>query len=705
MDTELTVDAGLRLEFIDESLEMLSGLEPLFVDLEADPENAETVQAIFRPIHSIKGNSSFFDFPNVKTLSHEMETVLDLVRQKHLGVSAALIGAELAGVDMLKTMLERGRRGEPEVHDRPAFEALVEQVKKIATREELGLGEICHRAIERLRSIKLMLSAGVDNIDSAVDALIGELAAHIVEAGPATAAVSPGAPAALARLTEILQMPLHGNLEHSVALEAGECLRALKGELATPDGAAKLDVLLDNYNTFMDTLGFDDLLQEMLRDGLKDIEFKVEAHAVASAPPPAPATEPPAATRTPAKAKEEAAKTMRVSEQYVDTFLSYVGELLVVRDMFNHLETRLGAHNGMQVLRTDFRRINETFATLSDALQKSIMSIRLVAVGNILQRVPRLVRDVAAASGKEIDVKIEGEKIEVDKSLVDLLEAPLTHMVRNAADHGIEPPDTRVAAGKPRAGSVKVSVIEMPNNLSLLIEDDGAGLDLDRIQKKAVELGIVAEGQRLTEEDVVNFLFQSGVSTASEVTDISGRGVGMDVVKRMVEEAGGTIHVSTQRGRGSKFEVVVPKTVTTQIVSGFLVESGRQRFVFPMTKVLETTRLETNHILTVATQGRCFKHHNRVIPLVSMDRLLELDRNGRHEKDYELVVTLAARQGNFGVAVDQVLGVQQVVLRHIRGLTCNSESIAGGALMGDGTVALIIDVDKMHGEFTASATV
>jgi two-component system chemotaxis sensor kinase CheA len=342
---------------------------------------------------------------------------------------------------------------------------------------------------------------------------------------------------------------------------------------------------------------------------------------------------------------------------------------------------------------------------LSDALQKSIMSIRLVAVGNILQRVPRLVRDVAASSGKEIEVQVVGEKIEVDKSLVDLLEAPLTHMVRNAADHGIEPPSERVARGKSKAGHIKVSVIEMPNSLSLVIEDDGAGLDLEKIQRKAVELGIVAEGQRLTQDDIVNFLFQSGVSTASEVTDISGRGVGMDVVKRMVEEAGGTIHVSTRAGQGSRFEVAVPKTVTTQIVSGFLVESGHQRFVFPMTKVLETTRLDNGNILTVASQGRCFKHHDRVIPLVSMDRLLELKRRDRPEKDFELVVTLAARQGNFGVAVDQVVGVQQVVLRHIRGLVCNSESIAGGALMGDGTVALIIDVDRMHNEFTASALV
>ncbi len=188
------------------------------------------------------------------------------------------------------------------------------------------------------------------------------------------------------------------------------------------------------------------------------------------------------------------------------------------------------------------------------------------------------------------------------------------------------------------------------------------------------------------------------MSTAAEVTDVSGRGVGMDVV----EDAGGSIHVSSKGTLGTRFEVVVPKSVTTQIVSGFLVESGQQRFVFPMTKVLETTRLECSSIVTVANHGRCFKHHDHVIPLVSMDRLLDLKRLSNGKKEFELVVTLASRLGNFGVAVDQVVGVQQVVLRHINGLMCNSESIAGGALMGDGSVALIIDVDRMHSEFTTS---
>lgn len=707
MDTELNVDAGLRTEFIDESLEMLSGIENLFVTLEQDPENLDTVQAIFRPIHSIKGNSSFFDFPNVKTLSHEMENVLDLVRKKNLRVTPELIGAELAGVDLLKDMLERGRAGDEEVRDRSAFEALVDRVKQVGA-QELTVEALGRTVIDRLMGVREACVAAAPETSGILDTLLDELR-QLCSSSEASGVPEPAgsAPQALIRLNELLHMPIDDTMPDELAREAGDCLSSLRALAASDNDRAQVDELLDNYSTFMGALGFDGLLQEMLRDGLAKIHFEVSEPAETlpedSAAPTGSMEESGAPLDKPAtSAREDVAKTMRVSEQHVDTFLSYVGELLVVRDMFNHLETRLAGQPRQQQLRSDFRRINETFAVLSDELQKSIMSIRRVAVGTIMRRVPRLVRDVASMGGKEINVNLEGESIEVDKSLIDLLEAPLTHMVRNAADHGIESPDARQAAGKPREGSIVVSVVEMPNNLTLTIRDDGAGLDYEKIQKKAVELGIATEGQPLSEEEVIDFLFQSGVSTAAEVTDVSGRGVGMDVVKRMVEEAGGSIRVSSQAGAGTTFEVSMPKSVTTQIVSGFLVESGQQRFVFPMTKVLETTRLDFENVLTVSERGRCFKHHDHVIPLISMHRLLELQPVDGNSRDFELVVTLASRLGNFGVSVDQVVGVQQVVLRQIEGLACRSESIAGGALMGDGSVALIIDVDRLREEYAAS---
>ena len=614
MDTELNVDAELRVEFVDESLDLLADLESLFIKLEHDPDDPDTVQAIFRPIHSVKGNSSFFDFHAVKNLSHEMETLLDLVRKKALGVTPPMVSALLDGTDALRVMLRRGRNNAPEIEDRAAYESLVDRVKAIA-RSEVTVASLCRSLVPRLRTLQGEFGATNLSLDVQLVEILQQLTPHIGE--PDTAATQ--APAA-SPATPVSAEPPTG---------------------AEPATEAKANV---------------------------------------------------------EKKGDEPGKTMRVSEQHVDTFLAFVGELLVVGDMFNDLASRMENKAELRTFQTTFRRIIQTFEKLSSELQTSIMSIRLVSVKGLLQRVPRIVRDVTANSRKEIDVQIEGEHIEVDKSLIDLMDAPLTHMVRNAADHGIELTESRLAAGKPPAGCIRVCIEEHGGSVSLVVEDDGAGLDFDAIQRKATAIGLVPEGKALTHQDVVDFLFCSGVSTADEVTDVSGRGVGMDVVKRMVEDAGGTIQVSSVPTEGTRFEISVPKSVTTQIVPGFLVEAAGQRFVFPMSKVLETVRVNLGDIHDVPNQGRCFTHHGEILTILGIKELLQLEGAGTPQRDYELVVVLSTRSGSFAAAVDDALGLQKVVLRRIRGLPELTEAIAGGALMGDGSVALILDVDKLRGE-------
>jgi two-component system chemotaxis sensor kinase CheA len=489
------------------------------------------------------------------------------------------------------------------------------------------------------------------------------------------------------------------------ANQVGGALATLETDAATGPAKALIADTLDTYQTFMDTVGFDDLLREMLLEKVNEMAalgpeaFGATAPAAEAEQPATPGPSESAPQEAPEGAAPAADhkhpdKTMRVSESHIDTFLAFVGEMLVVGDMFHHLQRRVDDELNGSDISASFRRTNETFANLSNDLQRSIMSIRRVAVRSLLQKVPRMVRDIASHSGKDIAVHVSGDDVEVDKSLIDLLDAPLTHMVRNAADHGIEPPEARKAAGKPVQGTVRVEVTETADMVVVSVSDDGAGLNLEAIRAKAESLELVKPGQELREQDIVNLLFSSGVSTAAAVTDVSGRGVGMDVVRRMIEEAGGRITVSTEAGSGSVFAVHVPKSVTTQIMSGFLVRTGGQVFVLSLDRVRETTKVEKHELESVTGKGRVVKLHGNILPVVSFGESMAINHiNGA--RDFEVLVTVEAFKKEFALSVDDVIGVQQVVRRAIDGLETHTPAITGGALLGDGSVALIVDVEKM----------
>jgi two-component system chemotaxis sensor kinase CheA len=393
----------------------------------------------------------------------------------------------------------------------------------------------------------------------------------------------------------------------------------------------------------------------------------------------------------------EVGKSMRVSEAKIDTFLRYVGELLVVGDMFDHLHARaagvaVGAGTPAHRLARDLRRASESFSELSGKLQDAIMGIRRVPIRPLLQKVPRIVRDTALAKGKECRVVIEGDSVEIDKSLTDLLDAPLTHMTRNSADHGIETPDRREAAGKPRTGTITVRASETTSSVLVMIEDDGAGLDLERIRAKAESLGLIRPGATLGEQDIVSCIFAPGLSTAEQVTDISGRGVGMDVVKRSIEEAGGAIQVVTVRGQGVKITITLPKRVTTQIMPGYLVRLGGQLYVVPLDRVRETFRVQPADVTVVAGRGHCILRHDEVLPLIALAHALDTDSTV--DAPRRTAITVESKGRRLALEVDQVVGAQKIVIREIAGLPTN-ELLAGGALMGDGSIALILDIDVL----------
>lgn len=601
--TTFDIDPELMSCFVDEAKEGLSEMDALFVKLESDPENIEIINSIFRPIHTIKGNSAFFGLMKVKTLAHEMETLLSLAKNGKLYLDSDVVSVLLAGIDQLKDMLERARKNEPEISDQEKFNALINSVIS-AKQPQNAVNELWNDLFQKLQTVKCEIAK--------------------------------------------LQLPIAGILE--TAIETAKNINQNK------------------------TVNKTDSAEPAKKEPRSDVKAKVN--------------------NTPESSKQsEIAKTMRVSEKSIDNFLSYVGELIVVGEMYNYLQKNITTEE-ISDLAKDFRRVNQTFKNLSSNLQSSIMEIRKVPMKSILQKSPRIVRDIASSTEKDIEVEIIGQQVEVDKRIVEMLDAPLTHMVRNAADHGIEPKQERMKIGKNQRGKIKIEIIEESEYVSLKISDDGRGLNLDKIKEKAVKNGVIKQDQPLTNEQLVDLIFAPGVSTAEKVTDVSGRGVGMDVVRQNINQANGKITINTKSGQGSEFIITMPKAVTTQIIEGFLVEVDKSCYVIPMEKVREVFKPQEQDISSVRENSLCVMRHNQLMPIVDLSKTFAVisdDTNIRQK----IMVSVDINNKKTAIAIDDVLGVQKVVLKDLAESDVNSQLFSAAAIMGNGSLAMVIELDSI----------
>jgi len=716
------VDPALRAEFLDEAVDGLDQVTGLFVELEADPDNPETIQAIFRPVHSIKGNAVYFGLLQTKRLAHEMETVLDLLRKGALPVSRDVTDLLLKGADELRGMLLRAREGLCETPDGAAFDELIHAVKGAA---EAG------RAEEEAAWRRLLAAIGECGAYDIVKQ--AEELARLTPAGRrATGAEGePGRPVAeepepakrlRAATLDAAPMPdpasVRNLLEQCRELASNPEARSIAGEAIS--GLAVLE----------STIGLDDPLSRgSLADALDAMKAAGGWKADGDRPEPARARGPKEAAdgtsggtqsagggRSDGGARTDGAgqsagggqaaavKTMRIPEASIDAFLAHVGGLIMIGEMYSHLQRSLSEGKDTARSAAELRRANEAFNDLAHALQDSIMQIRRVPVNLILQKAPRMVRDIAAAKGKEIETKLSGGDLMIDKSLIDVLEAPLVHMVRNSADHGIEPPDERRASGKESKGRISISVEETPDSILMRVRDDGRGLNREALRSKAVELGMIPADVPISDQEVLGLLFKSGVSTAAEVTDVSGRGVGMDVVKRSIEGMGGGIGVSSEPGKWTEFSVKLPKTVTTEIIDGYVVIVGGKRYVLPLKRVMRCFRPAAADIVSVHGRGECVRDGEQMLPVSRLSDRFGMGRNGRGASTLRdgILVVVEMKPRPVAVHVDGIEGVRRVVLKEIDGLREGEEGLfLGGAVIGDGSVAMVVDLDRICGQVQA----
>ena len=709
-----SIDPSILAEFIDESMESVETLPQLFIQMEKEPQNSEIINAIFRPVHSIKGASAFFGMLKLKNLTHEMETTLDLCRNHELVPDKRIIDILLKGLDEIIAIFDRIRNGENEVNDEDAFNTLVDEVK--SSQEASGSGEADLSKIAN--NILMVLNSGIlEGSEEKVllEESLFQLNQLYCPINKGTEEVSKGGTLNLYTLILKWIDMNNSDLEGDECEELTDMIKSL-AEYMNNDAAKELySKLNEEYDVLIFTVGLDDLLKSLIKEKIEQLQLlqplEDETKEVIEEETPIEELipleenqeEPEEKVEVSTTAKEESVdnksnKTMRVPEDTIDEFLNFVGELVVVREMYDHLRLHFEEEGVKPELTSELRRYTDNFRQVSGELERTCMNIRKQPIKLILQKIPRIVRDVASTCGKKINVEIKGDNISVDKSLIGILEAPLVHMTRNAADHGIETVEERVKAGKDEAGLIKINVTEDDEFLFIEISDNGKGLNFEALKQKGISMGVFGENDNPTEDEIAQIIFHSGVSTAQKVTDISGRGVGMDVVKKYIEGAGGVVQINSVTGKGSTFTIQMRKSITTQIIDGLVLKLADTHYVIPLKYVLESFPPEPENFCNVYDKIEHIKRHELLLPVVRLSEIFNGIAEAQRERDKGILIVVDYNGTKIALLADEITNIQQVVLKPLKGLHMNKALFTGGALRGDGYISLILNIEQLVNE-------
>ncbi|MFS9650239.1 chemotaxis protein CheA [Enterobacter hormaechei] len=646
--------------FFDEADELLADMEQHLLDLVPEAPDSEQLNAIFRAAHSIKGGAGTFGFTILQETTHLMENLLDEARRGEMQLNTDIINLFLETKDIMQEQLDAYKSSaEP---DAASFEYICNALRQLALEAK---GEASAPAVP---AAKL----------SVVDAV----------AEPDTA---PGAPAGKLRVV------LSRLKENEVNLLEEEL-----GNLATLSNVVKgkdsLAATLDGG------IGQDDIVAVLCFVIEADqIAFETEAAAVEA---PAPAENTPAVvaaapalkavpkeTAAPARGEKPAARSsestsIRVAVEKVDQLINLVGELVITQSMLAQRSNELDPVTHGDLI-TSMGQLQRN----ARDLQESVMSIRMMPMEYVFSRFPRLVRDLAGKLNKQIELTLMGSSTELDKSLIERIIDPLTHLVRNSLDHGIELPENRVAAGKSPVGNLILSAEHQGGNICIEVTDDGAGLNRERILAKAISQGM-AVNENMTDEEVGMLIFAPGFSTAEQVTDVSGRGVGMDVVKRNIQEMGGHVEIQSKQGAGTTIRILLPLTLA--ILDGMSVKVADEVFILPLNAVMESLQPREEDLHPLAGGERVLEVRGEYLPLVELWKVFEVD-GAKTEATQGIVVILQSAGRRYALLVDQLIGQHQVVVKNLESNYRKVPGISAATILGDGSVALIVDVSALQG--------
>jgi len=642
--------------FLSESREHVSSINHLLLTLENDPGSREVVEGVFRAVHTIKGMSATMGYRSVADLSHEMENLLDRIRLGKAQATPDTIDLLFAACDALEKAIELAVE---ESGDEPALDALLGRLRAAAGQDDVTFDFFAPQ---------VELEAPGDSAAADADAADGALRVRVVMAKEA---LLPGVRAfmALKRARELGEVS--GVEPAEAALNEPDFNGTLRFVLRSEAPAAQVRAAL----LAVGEIG----------------EVEVAEHAAATERTVDPAADAPAEEGAAAAGAAGRARHIRVDLRRLDALMNQVGELVIVRDRLR----RLVSHET-----PDLAETVDQASRLIGELQDEIMRARLAPVSQVFDRFPRLVRDAARSLGKKVDFVIEGKEIELDRSMLDEIGDPLVHLLRNSLDHGIEAPAERRAHGKPETGTLRLQASRERSRIIIRVEDDGRGVQRERVLARAVQNGMVSreEAAGLPDEEVYRLLTRAGFSTAETVTDVSGRGVGLDVVATRVRALGGMLEIFSEPGRGTSMTLQLPQTLA--IVRALLVRQSGETYALPLTHVGETVHLLADEVGTVKGRTVAFLR-DEVIPLLGLRQIL--GTNGtRPDARKRHAVILEVGEQRIGLEVDALLGQQEIVVKQFDATADTLRLFSGATILSDGRPALILDAGSV---IAAAATV
>ncbi|QJC52267.1 chemotaxis protein CheA [Paenibacillus albicereus] len=670
--------------FIDESQDHLQALNENLLKLEGDPNDLSIVQVIFRSAHTLKGMSATMGFEDLASLTHEMENVLDLVRNGKLAMDAFIFDVLFKGLDALESMVGDITAG--------------------------GQGK-----------------ADVGTIVGALKSIVDGSYLTRSQTAATAAAAAPAAPAAaidefqLSVLKQSMDSGLKAlridvSLEESCVLKAARAYMVFnlleeKGEVvkAIPSVTELEQEQFDRSFTVIFVTEHDAKGLEEAVAGISEVEAaraeELDAGTLESLARPEPAAKPASSAaaptaqpgkpaeaastgeaRKPAGGAPAASRTIRVDIERLDALMNLFSELLIDRSRLEQLATEIG--------RGELTETVEHLSRISGDLQSIVLKLRMVPVDTVFNRFPRMIRDLARSLDKKVELVVTGADTELDRTVIDEIGDPLVHLLRNSLDHGLETTEGRLQAGKPETGTIWLRAYHSGNHVFIEVEEDGRGINSAKVKAKAVENGVLSldEAAKLTVDEVNNLIFAPGFSTADQISDISGRGVGLDVVRSKILSLGGNVSVESKEGAGSKFSIQLPLTLS--IITAMLVKLGSEKYAVPLTSIVETGIVKKEAILTVHG-NRMMSYRNAVIPVVSLSRVLgapDFCEDDEEESEYIVI-----RKGDkwAAVIVDDFIGQSDIVLKSTGAYLGQTPAISGATILGDGQVALIIDPNAL----------